>query len=308
MEPLQCIYCSAPADSLEHPLPAALGEFQNAPLLNDRICKHCNHKLGLLDEQWARCGPEAILRRILKVRGRTKHDCVNVFERGSAGGQRLDLKARDKVHDFEVAMEIEDGVLRQMRQIAALDKSGQTHHLPIAKGTTPERLRADFERLRADRPFEDIRAFYDPATEDWVRSLIEDAWPSVTIGEGNLGSTMYHEPVAKVVLTNRYFRAIAKIGFHYFLTQFPEYTGHEEMFESIRLYIFDESAGVDRTNAFIGKREDALLAEMLNPSVQPNGWCAHVLGVEAMPGQFLAYVQTFVMKDWLAPIYVVRLA
>ena len=32
MEAPLCIYCQAPADSLEHPLPAAFGEFEDAPL------------------------------------------------------------------------------------------------------------------------------------------------------------------------------------------------------------------------------------------------------------------------------------
>jgi hypothetical protein len=119
---------------------------------------------------------------------------------------------------------------------------------------------------------------------------------------------MYEGAVGTVVLTNRYFRAVAKIGFHYFLSQFQGFTGHEEMFSDIRQFILDETAGVDRANAFIGKREHALLGEMLTPGVKPNGWRAHVLCAETRPGECLAYVQTFVTEDWPAPIYAVRLA
>ena len=38
-------------------------------------------------------------------------------------------------------------------------------------------------------------------------------------------------------LTERYFRAVAKISFHYFLSQFPHYSGHEPKFDDIRQYI-----------------------------------------------------------------------
>jgi hypothetical protein len=119
---------------------------------------------------------------------------------------------------------------------------------------------------------------------------------------------MYQGAVGTVVLTNRYFRAIAKIGFHYFLSQFEEYTGHEQMFSDIREFILDETAGVDRANAFIGKRQNALLVEMLTAGVRPDGWRAHVLCAETRPGECLAYVQMFVTEDWPAPVYAVRLA
>lgn len=304
-----CIYCPAPADSLEHPLSAAFGEFRDAPFLEGRICTPCNSKrLGVLDEQFARCGPEALLRRFYGVQGRATHAGVNVFERGSAGGRRLDLSAMDKALGLEVALEIENGVARQMRQIVFVEKSGKTHHLPIRQGTTPEQLRAAFNKLGVVQPCEDVRIFHGPEEKEWVEALIKQTWPSVTFGEGNLGGTVYEGAVGKFVLTNRYFRAVAKTGFHYFLTQFPEYTGHEHMFSEIRRFILDESAGVDQANAFIGKREHALLGAMLDARVRPNGWRAHVLCAETVPGECLAYVQMFVSEDWPAPIYAVRLA
>jgi hypothetical protein len=134
------------------------------------------------------------------------------------------------------------------------------------------------------------------------------AWPSITFGEGNLGSTRYQGAVGTVVLTDRYFRAVAKIGFHYFLTQFPHFSGHEPMFGEIRRFILQDGGGVDRANDFIGKRQHALLNEMLKPGVRPDRWRAHVLCAEIKPGECLAYVQTFVTEDWPAPIYAVRLA
>ncbi len=58
----------------------------------------------------------------------------------------------------------------------------------------------------------------------------------------------------QIQVTNRYFRAIAKTGFHYFLTQFPNYSGHEAIFSDIREFITnDESELVAaRINQFVG--------------------------------------------------------
>lgn len=109
-----CIYCPLPADSIEHPLIAAFGEFEDAPKLENRLCTSCNSKrLGLLDEQYARSGPESFLRRHYGIRGRSTHDEVNPFYRGSAGGHRLEMLAYDESAGFHVLMECENGEYRQ---------------------------------------------------------------------------------------------------------------------------------------------------------------------------------------------------
>ena len=148
----------------------------------------------------------------------------------------------------------------------------------------------------------------DQAEAHALYQVIEETWPSVTFGEGNLGSTTYHGAVGTVKLTDRYFRALAKIGFHYFLTQFPQYTGQEPIFCDLRRFIVEDVGNISRVNEFIGNREHPLLGEMLAPSVRPAGWRAHVLCAETRPGECLAYVQMFVSEDWPAPVYAVRLA
>jgi hypothetical protein len=85
--------------------------------------------------------------------------------------------------------------------------------------------------------------------------------------------------VVDISVTDRYFRAVAKIGFHYFLTQFQEHTGNEQMFSEIRQFIL-EGGGVDRANKFVRKREHALLGAMLTPGVRPNGSIARTAGAD----------------------------
>lgn len=138
--------------------------------------------------------------------------------------------------------------------------------------------------------------------------LIQEAWPSITFAPGTMGSTTGEGAVITSGLTNRYFRAFAKIGFHYFLTQFPQYSGHEPIFSDIRNFILENDSGVDRANDFIGGRQHPLLEGMLTPGARPDGWRAHVLCAEVRPGECLAHVQMFLTEDWPAPSYTIRLA
>jgi hypothetical protein len=73
----KCIYCPAEADSVEHHLPRALGNFKGYVPLLDRVCSACNGKLGLLDEQLCRSGIEAFFRTHLEIDGRKQHPGVH---------------------------------------------------------------------------------------------------------------------------------------------------------------------------------------------------------------------------------------
>jgi hypothetical protein len=304
-----CLYCTNQADSLEHPLSAALGEFQNAPSLENYVCARCNNKrLGLLDEQLSRCGPEAVLRRFFGVEGRQTHDKVNPHYRGSAGGRRLEMKAYDTEMGVEVELECLQEQVRQSRQIVVVETSGKIHHLPIPEDLRdPEKLRAAYLKLGVTQPA-DVRVICDPAESVWLEPLIKAAWPSASFGERALGAKNFKGgAVVKLELTDRYFRAIAKIGFHYFLTQFPAYDGSEPCFVDIRNFIIDDrGGGLDRVNMFIGQRRNPLLGPMMC-GARPDGWRAHVLCAE-IRDELLAHVQLFVCQEYNAPVYTVRLA
>lgn len=303
-----CLYCPESAESKEHPLPAAFGEFESAPYLYNRICESCNNtRLGVLDEQFARCGPEGFFRRHYGVQGRPTHDEVNSFYRGSAGGYRLEMKARDPKLGIDLLLECDDGIYRQARQLIFVEKSGKLHHLPLRVGLTPPELRASFEKLQVNKPF-DVHILYGPDEQEWVEKLIKEAWPTVTFGEGGLPGGTYQGAVTTVVLTDRYFRAVAKIGFHYFLTQFPQYNGSETIFTKIREFIVTEGLKVELANEFVSRRQHPLLSEMMIQGARPQGWQAHVLCAEVKPGACLAHVQMFLSEDWPAPIYTVCLA
>ena len=99
-------------------------------------------------------------------------------------------------------------------------------------------------------------------------------------------------------MTDRYYRAITKIGFHYFLTQFPEYTGRESIFRDFREFI-GKDGEIERANAFVKRASNQL---------SPKRWREHILAAGTVPGGCCATVQMFVSKEWPAPDYDIQLA
>jgi hypothetical protein len=303
----ECLYCPRLPKSIEHPLPAAFGEFENAPLLHDRICRECNRRLGQLDEQLARCGPEGFLRQFYGIKGRPpKGEPVNPFLRGSAGGRRLVMKSFDQNLGMDVLLAIEKGVPRQLPQVIFV-KDGQVHHVPLSKNTTPDQLRDSYNQLGLAQP-EQTHFVCDQEEMVWVEPLLHAAWPETTHDLKGETATTYNGATVDIMLTNRYFRAVAKIAFHYFLTQFPQFTGHEPVFDDIRAYILDEDHKVERANDYVGERMLPLVGEMLPSGSRPKGWKGHVLAAEIKNGACVGHVQMFLSEDFPARTYTVSLA
>lgn len=302
-----CIYCPNPADSIEHPLIAALGEFDGAPELENRLCTKCNNEtLGRLDEQYVRCGPEAFLRRHYGIRGRSQHSEVNPFYRGSAGGHRLEMLAYDEILGAHVLMEGENGQYRHLRQFIITDAEGSVHHLPVREDADPRLLREQYESLNIVDP-RDIRMVAALDETERMHAIAREIWPSTTAGEMAPLSTVYNGAVTTTTVNTRYFRAVAKMAFHYFLTQFQEFSGAEPLFANLRQFILSDDTPTERVNDFISRRNHPLIVEMLAPGARPAGWRAHILAAEVKRGECLGHVQAFLTQDWQPLIYTVRL-
>jgi hypothetical protein len=114
---------------------------------------------------------------------------------------------------------------------------------------------------------------------------------------------MFQGGIIQFQTTSRYFRAIAKIGFHYFLTQFPDYSGHETIFSEIRDFIIDDAPEFlpARINQFIGVHQSPL-------TPNSNGWVGHLLCAEIRDGDCLAHFEPFVTASGRLRAFMVRLA
>ena len=101
-------------------------------------------------------------------------------------------------------------------------------------------------------------------------------------------------------VTRDYLRAIAKVAFHYFLFQRPEYTGAESIFDAVRRFI---TAGENF--------EDGItLSPPITEEVQRRGglprWTQFVAG-EITYDDLAARVQLFVGPETVPPTWRVRL-
>jgi hypothetical protein len=113
-----------------------------------------------------------------------------------------------------------------------------------------------------------------------------------------LGSNNFKGGVAKFQVTDRYFRAIAKIGLHYFLSQFPIFSGTEEIFANIRSFIVDETGGAltEKINHFLNARTSPLFEANCGQTIRSHGWMGHLLCAEIRNGMCLAYFEPFISQ------------
>lgn len=277
-------------------------------MLQDRLCPNCNNKrLGVLDEQLARCGIEGFFRKYYGISGRKGHDSVNPFMRGSAGARRIDATTFDPLAGREVAIEINNGEANHLCAMTLIEEeSGKSHHIPLHPSMTADELRTAFNRCEAIQPFKPALAFH-PHELEWIKPLFLEVWPTVTFPtEGTLFGNVVERPLLKFQVTDRYHRSFAKMGFHYFLSQFPGFNGQEALFLDIRQFILEDSQSC--ASDFIVEREMPLLSPFMMGLTPPSGWRAHVLAAEIRPGVCVAHVQMFVTSDWKSPIRTIILA
>lgn len=149
-----------------------------------------------------------------------------------------------------------------------------------------------------------------PHERVWVERLLQEHSQGATFSEPKLMSHIIETPEVKLQVGERYFRGIAKIGLHYFLSQFPVYSGHEQIFSRIRSFIFEETTEpIRRVDEFIQVRCHPLVLPMLDPNARPvTGWRAHVLAAETCFGKCTAHIQMFFTEHNPGRIYTVNLA
>ena len=94
--------------------------------------------------------------------------------------------------------------------------------------------------------------------------------------------------VATFTVNNIYFRAVAKIAFHYFLKHFTQFTGYEKEFEGIRQFIF--SGG--ESKQWIRQREGSFI-EGLDPGISTDKY-GHLLALDKNEKDIRAKIHFFV--------------
>ncbi|HKB66712.1 MAG TPA: hypothetical protein VKC61_12725 [Pyrinomonadaceae bacterium] len=243
----RCIYCSEVKEfSREHYLPECLGTFTNFETLDDRICEDCNGRIGrALEEQFCRGGEIAYFRHLLGIQGKKSHKGkVDYFLRGSGGASPLRMKGNipggeEEVH-FQLVRSQEEGKLGidYMAQMILTAESGETHHVLLENMKEPEELQAKVDALGIGK-LKQVNVIATPDQKERVEHLAK-CFPVLEKSKWEeLPTTGTTYTTTSFEVTDKYFRAIAKIGFHYILKHFRSFRGDEDCFADIRRFILE---------------------------------------------------------------------
>ncbi|NQT19261.1 MAG: hypothetical protein HQ592_06120 [Planctomycetes bacterium] len=239
-----CIYCPSEGPfHKEHVLPANLGGFKNAEPLLNCICQNCNNRtLSSLDSYFVESGPQAMFRCLLGIKGRAKKGPHSPYEYGPRGEPAIKLRARPKGADFECLYcidEIRDGkfVGRMLRQVVVKDKEGQWHPIYVSERVRHIGSLRGLIESEVDGPPTDIQAFDDEDSEGWLFELLKKEYAGNFTSRQMPAHETENPPIGDMVVGPEYFRAIAKIAFHYYLLQDNSVGGDEREFSGIRDFI-----------------------------------------------------------------------
>ena len=307
---MKCIYgCGRDATSQEHPLPAAFGSFKNYPALNDRVCADCNGKCKILDEQVSRGGGEGLFRMLLGIRGRKGNKKVNPFYQGSAGASRLTMTGKPLNGQAGSALGIDDidaGAFGELRQVLFIFKDGTSIGIPLTADTPPARFKALTSGIDLSQ-VEQVHLYADIEEIEPIGRMLQQVWPKFYLGDATAPreAATYGNVIVDFTVTERYFRGLAKIGFHYFLSQISRYTGAEDIFRDIREFIMSEGP-LERVDNFVRRYNGQLLPE-LQMGLKPSKWF-HLTTAEVDEYDLSSRIQLFMGPEYLAPIWRIQLA
>jgi hypothetical protein len=300
----KCIYCQEQeATSKEHPIPACLGmdKIRNYELLKDKLCNNCNGKIGTLEEQFCRCGPEAFFRRLKGIKGRKSNQKVNPYYRGSSGGNRMLAETKHPSKGYTILCESYEGSndFFPARQIIVQDKNNKYH--PILITETIQSFE-DLQRILESKGLVDckpIEFYATPEERDWVDRI----WKGFKTGIDSerlpdFPTQKEREMAITFILTDKYFRAIAKIAFHYFLQQFNQFSGIENEFREIKNFIMNGG----KVETWVRQVKGSFIPQLQSPLLTISKY-AHFIVVEKTNFSIVVKMHLFVGPKGTAPTY-----
>lgn len=301
-----CIYPGPHgAMSSEHFLSEGLGRFSGCEPLEGKVCRPCNIKIGNETEtQFLRTGPISYFRWMIGVDGKNGAP-PHPFYRGAGGAPPILAAARVAEYPFPILWETRRGTQEcfPLRQIIFDHKLLDSYPVPIFDSMldNPDRVRSYLKDngLEGGKP---IFAFAAPDEATKMKNLVT-ALGGALRGEWFMTEV---EPrtvqiVMKVSVTEAFFRAIAKIAFHYTLKVFPDLSGSESEFAEIKNFVWN-GGGFER---FVVHHSNPVFGPYYY-GYRPNGWC-HILAVRRSRGQVVAFAQFFAGPHAMPPTYEIRL-
>jgi hypothetical protein len=245
---MPCVYTSltglcegqASPSKREHYLPRALGNFQGDERLADRICDSCQGRFSQLEEVFARNSAEAFFREMVGRVGRKNHAGKNIFYEPTLGIPPLAVLGRAPGQDFETLWElVGEDKCQPMSQLVFIGKENRSWPLAFRRGVfTLDRIRTllrerDLEATQIvaisnnDGEAEEMKALTDELLPEAKEDHLEPVKDGVQM-EGEM----------QAAISPPYLRAIAKVGFHFVLQHFSQFSGLEPEFDEIKRFIY----------------------------------------------------------------------
>jgi len=301
---MPCVYTTpaglcdgtAPLSANEHYLPRALGNFQGDERLVNRICNTCQQVCSKLEDVFAHNSPEAFFREMIGRVGRKNHKGKNIFYEPTFGIPPLAILGKHPGHDFEILWELlpdpENPGNRRctpVSQLVFISDDGKAVRLPFRPGRwTAERIKAVLEKsgVKGDH----IVAVGNSEDEDAEMKALTDALAPA--GKEREVSPLVNgadiEGEMKAEISEKYVRAIAKVGFHYFLKYFPNFSGMEPEFDEIKTFIYRGKA----SRQIVRIADEPFLRDLQQRGTRLTKWC-HLLSAESRDRGIEARIQFF---------------
>ena len=308
----KCIYCDAvdPKWAKAHAVPRLMGKFKNQPTLLGKVCAVCDNTIGdKCEALLAKCTIEAVLIKHIGIVGRHKDKSTPPFRRGHSGYPPIRIMTVLPGYENEVRVEpIGDSKnVDILPQLILIDAQGNREELVISN---PDCISLSEWRLLVQKCLDgSVKDLDAHGISDEQSNLIKHVFCEIGITFDSVDDAKIPPLQAQVLVKGsvaydgRYFRAVAKIAFHYFLLHSKVFDGSEPEFEMIRRFI---RYGEGNERDFIEKHNQPI-AQDLSGNDRPSFY-GHVLRTEITSNSIAVCVQLFIGHDYKPEWYRVLLS
>lgn len=245
---VRCIYCghtqNKPFDK-EHVVPLALGKFLldgKELTITDRVCNTCNTELSKCETELCYCGPEAMFRKKVGIKGRLrKTPKENPFYPNRRSPKPIRMEGVRPGMPYPQLWELDskaDSIAELNQIIFCHPETGEWAHIPLTKTMSKQDLVKDIKG-KVGRTDLEFFISWAPEDKDWINKLLgDDAKRLDPVDMSGFQKFQRINVQTTFTITANHHRAIAKIALNYMMYfRMCAIKGDEEAFAEIREFI-----------------------------------------------------------------------
>lgn len=308
-----CIYCSEIFDPAkgegDHVFPASLGEFNGLKRFRG-ACLACNGRFGQAEEQLLRCGPEAFMLRVAAP-PRRRASNGNAWPGAHGAPPPSHFTMRHGVKLKAVPLGRDPRVTQTEDQIVVIEANGNQHQIPVNTQMNAQAVRQKIKNLSINDRITLHINISEPSWL-WFESIRAELWPDNEMRMlPQTQAGMHLVPgLTCFKAKDHYFRALAKMAFHYYLCYGERgCRGNEATFAPLREFL---TKGGDSKTFFKSPRTSSVyfgspFGDLLDGDrVTPTSWF-HLLAFDDTGSSIVVFLQLFLGPGYANPPYYVEL-